>query len=194
MSDAEWTVVRDAMPLPRWLEGRGGQPEGYSPPADGRRGALPGRGRHHLAGDACGLSRVGPRLRLLPALAGQGPARRVPRPAAGPGVREAAGRDPEPTARIIDAQSVKGAASVPAATRGFDGGKKINGRKRRIVVDALGPLLAILVSATSVTDRDAGRPCRPGCVNGTDASRWCGPTAATPDAWSTTPATSCGAC
>ncbi|WP_443079704.1 hypothetical protein [Streptomyces sp. NBC_01717] len=40
----------------------------------------------------------------------------------------AARRDPEPTAGIIDVQSVKGAASVPAATRGFDGGKKVNGR------------------------------------------------------------------
>ncbi|WP_158693098.1 transposase, partial [Streptomyces viridochromogenes] len=29
MSDAEWAVVRDAMPVPAWLEGRGGQPEGY---------------------------------------------------------------------------------------------------------------------------------------------------------------------
>ncbi|MEU8927796.1 transposase [Kitasatospora sp. NPDC048545] len=29
MSDAKWAVVRDAMPVPAWLEGRGGQPEGY---------------------------------------------------------------------------------------------------------------------------------------------------------------------
>ncbi|GGO94366.1 hypothetical protein GCM10012280_49020 [Wenjunlia tyrosinilytica] len=29
MSDAEWAVVRDAMPVPPWLEGRGGRPEGY---------------------------------------------------------------------------------------------------------------------------------------------------------------------
>ncbi|WP_253266362.1 transposase [Streptomyces sp. 6-11-2] len=29
MTDAEWAVVRDAMPVPAWLEGRGGQPEGY---------------------------------------------------------------------------------------------------------------------------------------------------------------------
>ncbi|MFI6449746.1 hypothetical protein [Kitasatospora sp. NPDC050543] len=38
-------------------------------------------------------------------------------------VREDTDRDREPTAGIIDAQSVKGAASVPASTRGFDGGK-----------------------------------------------------------------------
>ncbi|MEU4097175.1 IS5 family transposase [Streptomyces sp. NPDC026673] len=68
----------------------------------------------------------------------------------------AEGRDPEPTAGVIDAQSVKGAASVPTATRGFDAGKKINGRKRHIVVDTLGLLLAVTVTAASVTDRQAG--------------------------------------
>lgn len=46
---------------------------------------------------------------------------------------------------------------MPAATRGFDGGKKVNGRKRHIVVDALGLLLAVMVPAASVTDRDAGQ-------------------------------------
>ncbi|MEU5093140.1 transposase, partial [Streptomyces sp. NPDC021356] len=72
-------------------------------------------------------------------------------------VRVVAGRDAEPTAGIIDAQSVKAAASVPAATRGFDGGKKVNGRKRHITVDTLGLLLAVMVTAASVTDRDAGQ-------------------------------------
>ncbi|MFJ4188198.1 transposase [Kitasatospora sp. NPDC089509] len=72
-------------------------------------------------------------------------------------VREAAGRDSEPTTGIIDAQSVKGAASVPEASRGFDGAKKVNGRKRHIVVDTLGLLLIVMVTAASVTDREAGR-------------------------------------
>lgn len=70
-------------------------------------------------------------------------------------VRETAGRDREPTAGIIDAQSVKGAAYLPAASRGFDGGKKMNGRNRHILVDTLGLLLAVTVPAASVTDRDA---------------------------------------
>lgn len=72
-------------------------------------------------------------------------------------VRAADGRDPQPAAGISDAQSLNGAASVPAATRGFDGGKNVNGRERRIVVDTLGLLLAVTVTAVSVTDRDAGR-------------------------------------
>ena len=46
---------------------------------------------------------------------------------------------------------------MPAAGRGFDGGKKVNGRKRHIVVDTLGLLLAVMVTAASVTDREAGR-------------------------------------
>ncbi|MGY3064686.1 transposase [Streptomyces sp. TE3672] len=46
---------------------------------------------------------------------------------------------------------------MPTATRGFDGGKKVNGRKRHIVVDTLGLLLAVMVTAASVTDRDAGQ-------------------------------------
>lgn len=71
-------------------------------------------------------------------------------------VRETEGRDVEPTAGIIDAQSVKAAASVPACSRGFDGGKKVNGRKRHIVVDTLGLLLTVMVTAAGVTDREAG--------------------------------------
>ncbi|WP_369776476.1 transposase [Streptomyces sp. R33] len=45
---------------------------------------------------------------------------------------------------------------MPVASRGFDGGKKVNGRKRHIVVDTLGLLLAVTVTAASVTDREAG--------------------------------------
>ncbi|MBT2401986.1 transposase [Streptomyces sp. ISL-100] len=59
-------------------------------------------------------------------------------------VRESEGRDTEPTAAIVDSQSVKAASSVPAATRGFDGAKNINGRKRHLIVDCLGMLPRLL--------------------------------------------------
>jgi transposase len=72
-------------------------------------------------------------------------------------VRIAEGRDPEPTAGIVDSQSVKADAVVPKATSGYDGGKKIGGRKRHIVVDTLGLLLVVMVTAASVTDRLAGQ-------------------------------------
>lgn len=49
--------------------------------------------------------------------------------------------------------AVKGTDTVGAASRGFDGGKKINGRKRHIAVDVEGFLLAVVVTAASVGDR-----------------------------------------
>jgi len=66
-------------------------------------------------------------------------------------------RNPEPSAGIVDSQSVKGSDTVSAATRGYDAGKKINGRKRHIVVDTIGLLLVVMVTAASVQDRDGGR-------------------------------------
>jgi transposase len=71
-------------------------------------------------------------------------------------LRDADGRDPMASAAIVDAQSVKGADTVGRATRGYDAGKKVNGRKRHIVVDTLGLLLVVLVTAASVQDRDGG--------------------------------------
>lgn len=69
-------------------------------------------------------------------------------------LRVASGRADLPTAGSIDSQSVKAADTVGAASRGFDGGKKINGRKRHIAVDTLGLLLTVTVTAASVQDRD----------------------------------------
>jgi transposase len=73
-------------------------------------------------------------------------------------VRAAAGRTAEPTAAVIDSQSVRAADTVPKASRGWDNAKKINGRKRHIAVDAMGLLLAVVITAASVQDRDAARP------------------------------------
>jgi putative transposase len=73
-------------------------------------------------------------------------------------VRAAAGRNTEPTAAVIDSQSVRAADTVPRATRGWDNAKKVNGRKRHIAVDTQGLLLAVVITAASVQDRDAARP------------------------------------
>src|SRR5206468_10119481 len=73
-------------------------------------------------------------------------------------VRAAAGREAEPTAAVIDSQSVRAAATVPKASRGWDNAKKVNGRKRHIAVDTGGLLLEVLVTPASVQDRDAARP------------------------------------
>ena len=69
-------------------------------------------------------------------------------------LRVALGRSELPTAGSIDSQSVKAADTVGAASRGFDGGKKINGRKRHIAVDTVGLVLTVIVTAASVQDRD----------------------------------------
>jgi transposase len=65
------------------------------------------------------------------------------------------GRNPLPTAAVIDSQSVRAADTVPRHSRGFDSGKKIDGRKRHIAVDTGGLLLAIVVTAAAIQDRDA---------------------------------------
>ena len=71
-------------------------------------------------------------------------------------LRDEAGRDPMASTGILDAQSVQGADTVGSATRGCDAGKKVNGRKRHVIVDSLGLLLVVLVTAASVQDRDGG--------------------------------------
>ncbi len=69
-------------------------------------------------------------------------------------VRARQGRNRVPSAAIIDSQSVKAADTVARSSRGFDAGKKINGRKRHIVVDTGGLLLMVSVTLAGVQDRD----------------------------------------
>jgi transposase len=156
MTDAEWAEVRPLLPTPRWMRGRGGRPEGYChrtvldairylvdngvkwrampadfPPWD-RVYAFFRRWRDHAL-----VKEFHDRLRAQ--------------------VRERLGRDAEPTAGVIDSQSVKADAVVGADSRGFDGGKQINGRKRHVVVDTLGLLLGVMVTSADVGDRAAAQ-------------------------------------
>ena len=72
--------------------------------------------------------------------------------------RAAAGRTPQPTAAVIDSQSVRAADTVPKATRGWDNAKKVNGRKRHIAVDTTGLVLDVVITPASVQDRQGARP------------------------------------
>jgi transposase len=156
MTDAEWVGVRPLLPVPGWLRGRGGQPEAYCHRAildavrylvdNGIKGrAMPAdfppwdrvyaffrRWRDHGL-----VQEFHDRLRSR--------------------IREREGRDAEPTAGVIDSQSVKADAVVGSDSRGFDGGKLINGRKRHVVVDTLGLLLGVMVTAADTGDRAAAQ-------------------------------------
>ncbi|MGW2788160.1 IS5 family transposase [Streptomyces populi] len=154
MSDAEWVAVRPLLPVPGWLEGRGGQPEAYC---------------HRAMLDAirC-LVDNGTKWRAIPAdfppwdrvyvffrrWRGHGLVKEFHARLRGR-AREMAGRDPEPSAGVIDSQSIKADAVVGADSRGFDGDKLINGRKRHVVVDTLGLLLGVMVTAADIGDRAA---------------------------------------
>jgi len=155
LTDAQWAVLQPLLPPANNRTSRGGRPEKHD-----RRGVL----------DAIFyLVRTGSAWRYLPGgfppwqtvyglfrrWRADGTWRRVHdmlRDLA----RVAAGRGPTPTAAVIDSQSVRAASTVGKHSRGFDGGKRVNGRKRHIAVDTLGLLLVVLVTTASIQDRDAG--------------------------------------
>ena len=70
-------------------------------------------------------------------------------------VRTEAGRDPEPSAGVIDSQSAK--TTEVGGEHGYDAGKKINGRKRHLLVDTMGLVLMVVVHPANIQDRDGAR-------------------------------------
>jgi transposase len=157
MSDAERAVTEPALPAPAWKLGKGGRPAEWC--------------RRDIADAIRYLVKEGIQWRAMPcdfppwqtvydvldhwqetgATEAMHDELRIQ-------CRIAAGRKPEPTAAIIGSQSVKAAGTVARTSRGYDAGKKINGRKRHIAVDALGLLLTVLVTIAGVQDRDGAKP------------------------------------
>jgi putative transposase len=70
-------------------------------------------------------------------------------------IRLLEGRQRQPSAAIIDSQSVK--STEVSDQRGFDAGKKVNGRKRHILVDTIGMILAVMVLPANIQDRDGAK-------------------------------------
>lgn len=156
-TDAQWALIDPLLPDPAWLRGQGGRPETHCRRAivdaifylvdNGIKWrALPMDFppwstvyNYFAAWQAAGITQD-----ILDELRDR--------------VRLAEGRAAEPTAAIVDSQSVKAAETVGRDDRGFDAGKKINGTKRHIAVDTMGLLLCVLVTAASVQDRDGARP------------------------------------
>lgn len=154
MSDEEWALIADLFDPP-CAPGRMGRPKihdkrdivnaiFYVAATGCQWRALPDCypnwntvHRYHLAWSRDGLwERIADRLRGL--------------------VRQADGREREPSATIVDARSVRGAATVTNDCRGFDAGKKISGRKVFGIVDTLGLLVAVIVVAASTSDNAGG--------------------------------------
>ena len=71
-----------------------------------------------------------------------------------PKVRELEGREPTPSAAVIQPEREGPRKGGP---RGYDAGKKVKGRKRHIVVDTIGLLLAVVVHAADIQDRDGAK-------------------------------------
>ena len=148
LTDAEWALVADLFER------------------EGRRGAPPRFERRLMVNACCYALRTGCAWRLLPKTfpPWQAVYMSFKRWAAAGTFetlhdrlrqqwRDRMGRAPEPTAAIIDAQSTRSTAQ--GGNTGFDAGKKVKGRKRHLVVNTLGLLLAVTVTAASVQDRDA---------------------------------------
>jgi transposase len=118
-------------------------------------GCHPSRLAHGLCVEC--IARLGAaaqhRLRVVPPLGGRGWLERLHH-ALLMAVREHQGREASPTLGIVDSQTVK--VMAPAGPRGYDAAKKINGRKRHILTDSCGNLLAVRVTDGAVQDRDEG--------------------------------------
>ncbi|MEU2030505.1 transposase [Nocardia amamiensis] len=99
-------------------------------------------------------------------------------------VRRTEGREPEPTAAVIDSQSIRSAETISRDSRGWDAGKKVAGRKRHVIVDCLGLLLVVLVTGADIQDRDGARPALTRLRACSTRSVWCGPMAPTQVCWS----------
>jgi transposase len=182
MSDAEWQVIEPVLPTPGWMAGKGGRPARWC-----RRDIVDAI--RYLVKEGiqwrampCDFPPFQPVYDVLDQWQENGATQAMHDELRGQ-CRVAAGRKPEPTAAIIDSQSVKAAETVGKASRGYDAGKKIAGRKRHIAVDTIGLLLAVLVTAAGVQDRTGRSRCCGTCAGRSAPSGSPGPMPRMPGSW-----------
>lgn len=149
LSDEQWKLIRDLIPKPKSSLGKGGRPA---------------HDRREIMDAILYAARTGCQWRMLPhdfphwrsvygcfALWHDAGVFESINTKLRRKIRVAADRHPEPSSGIIDSQSVKIVANIGFS--GFDGAKKVNGRKRHIVTDTLGLLLTVVVHEASLSDR-----------------------------------------
>ena len=153
VTDAQWEVLHPLLPRPMWTPGGRGRPP---------------RPLRQVVNGILYVNKTGCQWRMLPKEFGPretvyGYLRRWRRAGVWERVmtelrqveRRCHGRLAEPSAGAIDSQSVKTATQSTAV--GFDGNKKITGRKRHVLVDTLGLIVAVVVTAAHVDDRQGLR-------------------------------------
>lgn len=153
LSDEQWMLIRELIPKPKSSDEKGGRPA---------------HDRREVMNAILYAARTGCQWRMLPhdfphwrtvyghfaswhdAGVFQSINTKLRRK-----IRIAADRNPEPSAGVIDSQSVKIVANIGCS--GFDGAKKVNGRKRHIVTDTLGLLLTVVVHEANLSDRESAK-------------------------------------
>ncbi|MBV1942133.1 IS5 family transposase [Streptomyces sp. BV286] len=151
MTDAEWSLLEPLLPPPACTTPRGGAPEKWP--------------RREIVDGIRYLVDNGIKWRAMPAdyppwRTIYGYARRwaaagvvgVIRDQLRREIRLAAGKPPRAASVVIDSQSVKASETVSKDTRGYDGGKQINGRKRHMVCDHRGLVLLVMVTPAGLHD------------------------------------------
>src|ERR687884_906590 len=150
VTDAQWEILHPLLPTPTWTPGSRGRPP---------------RSLRRMVNGMLYVNKTGCQWRTLPKEFGPwetvyGYFRRWRRAGVWTRVmdtlrqweRQSQGRLPEPSACCADSQSIKTATQHDDV--GFDGNKKIKGRKRHILVDTLGLIVAVVVTAANTDDRD----------------------------------------
>ncbi|RBQ16736.1 IS5 family transposase [Spongiactinospora rosea] len=155
-NDAEWALIEPLLPVASCRTPRGGRPEAHP-----RRDIVDAI--RYLVDSGCkwrSLPADFPPFQAVYGFFARWARAGVVRHLLGElrrAIRVRSGRCPNPVALIIDSQSVKASETMSKATHGYDPGKKVNGRKRTVLVDGGGLPVAVMVTPAGTPDREVAR-------------------------------------